>query len=354
MVSTCLITGGAGFIGCAISHDLVNRFDRVIAFDSLLPQVHARQERPEDLDPRAEFVKGDVTKAEDWDALLCEVKPTVIVHLAAETGTGQSLMNSTMHAMVNVVGTTQMLDALVRNEAMPKKIVLASSRAVYGEGLWMDAQGNTSYPGGRTHAMLQDATWDFPGLKPCPQNSARVEPSPSNVYASTKLAQENLLTSWGGSMGVDIVRFRLQNVYGPGQSLTNPYTGIVSLFARVAKAGESIPVYEDGDIVRDFVFITDVAAAIVAGVLTSGTNEHAYDIGLGERTTILQVAHIMAKHYGAPEPHINGQFRDGDVRAAWATIDASKEALGWEPKVSVEEGINRLCDWIDAEAEKSA
>ena len=237
--------------------------------DNLHPQVHPVQERPADLDERVEFVKADVTSAADWDRVLADVKPTAVIHLAAETGTGQSLTEATRHAMVNVVGTTEMLDALVRHEALPERIVLTSSRAVYGEGAWVDADGAVSYPGQRSRAMLESGTWDFPGLTATPFNSHRVWPAPTSVYGSTKLAQEHILSSWCLALNVVPVLFRLQNVYGPGQSLINPYTGIVSLFAQKAKAGEVIPVYEDGEIIRDFVFIDDVAAALVAGTLNS-------------------------------------------------------------------------------------
>ena len=351
---TCLVTGGAGFIGCAISRDLADAFDRVVALDNMHPQIHPSQERPSELDERVELHRLDVSAAEDWDRALAEAAPDVIVHLAAETGTGQSLTEASRHASVNVVGTTQMLDALVRHELRPDKIVLASSRAVYGEGQWVDDEGRPAYPGQRTHAMLQAGQWDFEGLTPSVQSSTTVKASPANVYAATKFCQENLVTSWCGSFGVTPVLYRLQNVYGPGQSLINPYTGIVSLFARLARSGKSIPVYEDGQIVRDFVFIDDVASAIVAGALHSPAAVQPYDIGLGERTTIMQIAQAIAEHYGAPAPHVTGQFRDGDVRAAWADTTRARQALDWEPLVGVTEGINRLCDWIDAQADASA
>jgi dTDP-L-rhamnose 4-epimerase len=342
------VTGGAGFIGCALSSTLPDHFDRVVAMDNLHPQVHPTQDRPTDLDERVEFVKGDVTSPQDWDALLADVTPTAVIHLAAETGTGQSLTEATRHAAVNVVGTTQLLDALVRHETLPERIVLTSSRAVYGEGAWKDADGALSYPGQRSRAMLESGTWDFPGLTATPFNSHQVVPAPTSVYGSTKLAQEHILRSWCLAMNVTPVLYRLQNVYGPGQSLINPYTGIVSLFAQKAKAGEVIPVYEDGEIIRDFVFIDDVASAIVAGTLHSGANAHPYDIGSGEATSIMRLAKTTAAHYGAPAPEVNGKFRDGDVRHASCTIEESKAALGWEPQVMVEEGVRRLCDWIDA------
>jgi len=351
VTSTCLVTGGAGFIGCAISATLPAHFDRVVAMDNLHPQVHPTQSRPADLDDRVEFVKADVTVPAHWDALLADVRPSTIVHLAAETGTGQSLTEASRHALVNVVGTTEMLDALVRHDALPDRVVLTSSRAVYGEGAWANADGRLSYPGQRSRAMLESGEWDFPGLTATPFNSHRVIPAPTSVYGSTKLAQEHIIRSWCLAMNVTPVLYRLQNVYGPGQSLINPYTGIVSLFAQKAKTGEVIPVYEDGEIIRDFVFIDDVAAAIVAGTLAPTVSEQPYDIGSGEATSIMRLARLTAAHYGAPAPEVNGKFRDGDVRHASCTIEEASAALGWQPRVMVEEGIDRLCDWIDANAE---
>lgn len=347
MTSTCLITGGAGFIGTALSRTLPDHFDRVVAFDNMHPQIHTTAVRPADLDDRVELVVGDVTSADDWNRLLADVKPTAIVHLAAETGTGQSLTEATRHAAVNVVGTTEMLDALVRHDLRPDKIVLTSSRAVYGEGAWVDGDGAVSYPGQRSAAMLESGQWDFPGLTATPFESSRVMPAPTSVYGSTKLAQEHILVSWCLAMGVTPVLYRLQNVYGPGQSLSNPYTGIVSFFAQRAKAGEVIPVYEDGEIIRDFVFIDDVASAVVQGLLHSGANRDAYDIGSGEGTSIMTLARTIAGIYGAPEPQVNGMFRNGDVRSASCDISAAEDALDWHPQVMVTEGVQRLCEWID-------
>lgn len=350
MSETCLVTGGAGFIGTALSSSLAEHFDRVVALDNLHPQVHQTQERPDALNRDVELVVGDVTSAEDWNSLLGGLRPTTVIHLAAETGTGQSLTQATRHAAVNVVGTTQMLDAFVRHDALPTRIVLTSSRAVYGEGAWADDSGSIVYPGQRTREMLDRGEWDFPGLTAQPFNSRVVVPQPTSVYGSTKLAQENILASWCLAMNVTPVLFRLQNVYGPGQSLSNPYTGIVSLFAQKAKAGDVIPVYEDGQIIRDFVFIDDVTSAVLAGTLAGSGNRDAYDIGSGRGTTILDLARIIARHYGAPEPQINGLFRDGDVRAASCTIDDTVATLGWKPTVMVDEGVRRLCDWIDESA----
>lgn len=348
---TCLVTGGAGFIGCAISDGLVEKFGHVIAMDNLHPQVHKTGERPTALNQAVELIKADVTDASAWDQLLSTWKPDVVVHLAAETGTGQSLTEGSRHALVNVVGTTQMLDALARHSIAPQKIILSSSRAVYGEGAWHAATGEEHYPGQRSSAMLTSGTWDFPGLTSLPFAAHKTQTRPTSIYGATKLAQEHILTSWAQSFGVPVNIVRLQNVYGPGQSLTNPYTGIVSLFARMAKAGKSIPLYEDGAMRRDFVFISDVVAAILAATEPAVSGALA-DIGTGASTSIADLASIIANIYSAPEPHVTGQYRNGDVRHAACTIDAAREQLSWAPKVGIEAGIRQLCTWIDERAEE--
>ncbi len=349
MSKTCLVTGGAGFIGCAISPLLAEHFDRIVAVDNMHPQIHTTPARPAALHEKVELVVGDVTLRETWDALLPEFRPDVVIHLAAETGTGQSLTEGSRHANVNVVGTTQMLDAFVRNETIPRRVVLTSSRAVYGEGAWQDASGKVSYPGQRARAQLEAKQWDFPGLSCLPFEATRTEPRPTSIYGSTKYAQELILKAWALSFDVEIGLLRLQNVYGPGQSLSNPYTGIVSLFAQLAKAGKVIPLYEDGEIVRDFVFIEDVASAITriaTGTVPSG---EAYDIGCGSGTTIRELAEIIASIYGAPQPVVNGAYRNGDVRAASADISRTSKELGWEPQWNVRKGVTALCAWIDGQ-----
>ena len=349
---TCLVTGGAGFIGTAMSAGLSARFDRVVALDNLHPQIHATPERPADLDPAVQLVVGDVTDPAVWDALLDDVRPDVVVHLAAETGTGQSLAESTRHAMTNVVGTTQMLDALLRHSALPRRIVLSSSRAVYGEGAWRrTADGGLFHPGQRTAEILERGQWDFPGAEPVAMAAATTAPAPVSVYGATKLAQEAVLSAWALSFHVEPVILRLQNVYGPGQSLINPYTGIMSLFCRLAKAGESIPLYEDGQVRRDFVLIDDVARALVAATTARSPGTLPIDIGAGEDQTIARAAELIAAYYGAPAPHVTGQYRQGDVRHAWADVGCAERVLGWTPEFSLEQGVHRLARWIDGREE---
>lgn len=345
---TCLVTGGAGFIGTAMSAGLLEQFGRVVAVDNLHPQIHPRHERPADLAAGVELVVGDVTDPEVWDAVVPDVRPDVVVHLAAETGTGQSLAESSRHARTNVVGTAQLFDALLRHAALPRRIVLSSSRAVYGEGAWRrEGTGDLFYPGQRTAEILERGQWDFPGAAPVAMSAATTVPSPVSVYGATKVAQENLLTAWAQSVHVEPVILRLQNVYGPGQSLINPYTGIMSLFCRLAKEGRSIPLYEDGQVRRDFVLIDDVARALVTAATVSFPGTLPIDIGSGEHQTIARAAGLIAAHYGAPAPHVTGQYRQGDVRHAWADVTRAGTALGWSTRFSLEEGVARLAIWID-------
>ena len=348
MNDACLVTGGAGFIGSALSRGLADRFERVVAFDSLHAQVHSRRERPSALDERVRLVVGDVRDPDDWDAVLAHGPFSHVVHLAAETGTGQSLTEASRHASVNVVGTTRMLEALARHESLPRRILLASSRAVYGEGAWVDASGQVQSPGQRSHEMLAAGQWDFPGLRPLPASAEATNPNPTSVYGATKLAQEHVLRAWCLSVRVELVVARLQNVYGPGQSPTNPYTGIVPLFAQLARAGQVIPLYEDGQIVRDFVYIDDVVTGLM-GMLAGQQVEGApVDIGAGVPITISALAELVARRYQAPPPEVTGQFRDGDVRYACATHDDATRLVEWTPQMSLSEGVEALCDWLDA------
>lgn len=349
-MKTCLVTGGAGFIGCAMSKALASEFDRVIAFDNLHPQVHANRVRPAALDERVELIQGDVCDPEAWrDFFQEKIEIDTVIHLAAETGTGQSLTEASRHAEVNVVGTTRMLDAFASAGLRPRRIVLSSSRAVYGEGSWAADQGKVLYPGQRSDAQLAAGQWDFPGARALPSDAATTMPSPTSVYGATKLAQEQILSAWAYSFGIELVFLRLQNVYGPGQSLTNAYTGIVPLFIRWAKEGKSIPLYEDGNIGRDFVYIEDVADALTRAATRPLPQRLVYDVGTGRVTTIRDLATNISRIYDAPEPHVSGQYRNGDVRSATCVIASTEAALDWTPRWSLDAGLRSLCDWIDSQ-----
>jgi dTDP-L-rhamnose 4-epimerase len=346
-----LITGGAGFIGSALAHRLVQAGYDVTVLDVLHPQVHGA-ELALTLPPSARLLTGDVTHAPDLDAIVRLVKPDQVVHLAAETGTAQSLSQASRHGAVNVVGTTQLLDALGRNAHVPRHLVLASSRAVYGEGTWT-ADGEVFYPRPRTHAQLVAGQWDpvSPNGRPAHPRASRAghtEPRPTSIYAATKLAQEHIMAAWAAAHDTAFSILRLQNVYGPGQSLTNSYTGIIALFARLAREQRTVEVYEDGCIVRDFVYIEDVADALFAAVQRPPTGQdRCVDIGSGTPTTIDQVARKIAGLCAAPEPVVVGRFRDGDVRAARCDIGSAMDQLHWSPKWTLDDGLAALLRWID-------
>lgn len=349
MSTSVLITGGAGFIGSALARRLVDAGSDIAVMDILHPQVHGGG-APIDLPSSVRLFTGDVTHAPDCDAVLRLFKPSQIVHLAAETGTAQSLSEATRHGLVNVVGTTQLLDALNRSGHVPDQLVLASSRAVYGEGAWQ-ADTHVFYPPPRSHAQLAAGIWDPQGptgdaVVPLPSSVVRTEARPTNIYAATKLAQEHILASWTAAFDTKLSVLRLQNVYGPGQSLTNSYTGIVALFARLAREKQPLEVYEDGRIIRDFVYIDDVIDALFSAIEGPAAQSRCVDIGSGVPTTIHELAQQLAAICDAPEPVVVGKFRDGDVRAARCDIEAATTELGWRPKWTLEKGARSLLDWI--------
>jgi dTDP-L-rhamnose 4-epimerase len=322
--------------------------------DVLHPQVHAGHQAI-DLPPSVRLFTGDVTHAPDWDAVLRLFRPSQIVHLAAETGTAQSLSHATRHGSVNVVGTAQLLDALSRSALVPEQLVLASSRAVYGEGAWRCGT-QTFYPRSRSHAQLLTGIWDPKGPNgehavPLPSCAGQTEPRPTNIYAATKLAQEHMLAAWTAAHDTNLSVLRLQNVYGPGQSLTNSYTGIVALFARLARQHRPLEVYEDGRIVRDFVFIDDVVDALFAAIKGPATEPRCLDIGSGIAITIHELARKIAAICDAPEPTVVPKFRDGDVRAASCTIEPARNTLHWRSKWALEDGLHALLAWIGEQPE---
>ena len=357
MSKSVLITGGAGFIGSALSQRLVEAGYDVAVMDILLPQVHAGRQAI-DLHPSVRFFTGDVTHAPDMDAVLRLFRPSQVVHLAAETGTAQSLSQATRHGSVNVVGTTQLLDALGRSGIVPEQIVLASSRAVYGEGAWQYGS-QVFYPRPRSHAQLAAGVWDPQGPNgeravPLAHRAGQTEPRPTNIYGATKLAQEHLLGAWAAAHDTNLSVLRLQNAYGPGQSLSNPYTGVVPFFARLSRQQLPSEVYEDGRILRDLVFIDDVIDAVFASIEEPAIELRCLDIGSGVATSIHELARKIAAVFDAPEPVVVPKFRDGDIRAASCDIESAKNELGWQPKWALDDGLRVLLEWIGRQPEFSS
>lgn len=346
-----LITGGAGFIGSALAARLYDsQAVNVVAFDSLLEQVHPSGQAPADFPEQATLIKKDVRDRSGWDDLFASFKPDWIVHFAAETGTAQSLTESARHASVNGTGTAEMLDALIRAGHRPERILLSSSRAVYGEGAWKAQSGDVFYPGRRSNKQLSAGEWDFIGsdgqiARALPHNASKILPNPTSIYGATKLSQEHILSSWCEAYDVQLSVLRFQNVYGKGQSPLNPYTGIINIFHRQAYAKQPIQVYEDGEIGRDFVYIDDVVSSCMSAL--SLDKSVLADIGYGKVTTILEAARIISRMHGAPEPIICGKFRNGDVRWAVSDVTIMTEVLGIAPSVDFEEGASRVGAWLE-------
>lgn len=350
-MSTVLITGGAGFIGSRLAADL-SRDHTVVVFDNLHPQAH--DGNPENRDRLSEhgieLIEGDIRDAKAITAAMAASKPNIVYHLAAETGTGQSFDLVHQYCDVNVMGTVHLIDA-IRKTPTVKRVIVAGSRSVYGEGACVDGNGVATQAIERLDEDLKNGDWapkDRMGrtLVPVPTN-AQCPTAPASIYATTKLSQEQLLSQslWDNEIELGILR--LQNVYGPGQSLNNPYTGVLSIFCRQIQEGKTLNIYEDGEITRDFVHVTDVVAAFSALARADKIPREIIDIGSGEEATILDVARKLLILFGEEDTKftISGAYRPGDIRYALADVAAAKGKLGWTPQISLAQGLSELVDW---------
>lgn len=362
MQHNILITGGAGFIGRRLINELsrAEPNSRIWVLDNLHPQVHGENAKEPQFPDSVIFVKADVADKSAVYAVVAEAKPELVYHLAAETGTGQSYDELSRYCDVNVMGTTNLVESIrAKASNVTKKIVLAASRAVYGEGAYRDSSGRVYAGLPRQANSMSSGNFDVPmpeevqfPVQACPSN-AGLPPAPASIYASTKLMQEYILKQAGEGAPWQATILRFQNVYGPGQSLKNPYTGVLSIFARQLLEGKSLAIYEDGLIARDFVYVDDVVNAL----LRAGQNELPHgttlDIGFGEAATILDVAKLLIRNLGCAEDSyaITGKFRVGDIRHACADISAAQALLNWQPQVSAETGLSLLADWARTEFE---
>ena len=355
-----LITGGAGFIGSNLALTLLKRGHQVTVLDNLSEQIHGKN--PEktsslylSIKDKVHFIKGTVACRETLQKAIAN--NTVIVHLAAETGTGQSMYEIQHYTDVNIGATALLLDILTNEKHSVKKVVVASSRAIYGEGKYYNKTKNTFvYPLQRTDEDMQKGDFEVKD----PQNHSDVlelvattEDSiihPTSVYGITKQVQEQLVMTVCPTIGVAGVAFRYQNVYGPGQSLKNPYTGILSIFSTQIKNGNGINIFEDGKETRDFVFISDVVEATVLGIEKETANNQVFNVGTGVATDVITVATELSNNYGIQVPiTISGNYRLGDIRHNYADITKARQLLGFDPKISFKEGLKQFTDWVNTQ-----
>lgn len=354
-----LITGGAGFIGSNLALALIKKGYIVTVLDNLSPQIHGENAEANSflfsrIKDKVKFIKGCVTSKEDWIEALAD--QYAIIHLAAETGTGQSMYEIEKYSQVNIGGTALMLDLLANQEHQVKKIIIASSRSIYGEGkYWSEEINSFVYPKHRTDDFMEKGDFEvkYEGVATPLQLVGTDEESkihPSSVYGITKQNQEQMVMTVCPTIGIAAVAFRYQNVYGPGQSLSNPYTGILSIFSTLIKNGKDINIFEDGKETRDFVFIDDVVSATILGLEKEEANGEVFNVGTGEATDVITVANELIKNYKAnTQVKISGNYRLGDIRHNYADLTKITTKLGYIPKFNFEQGIQQFAKWVSTQ-----
>jgi len=352
-----LITGGAGFIGSNLALSLIKKGYIVTVLDNLSEQIHGRNPDTsflyKSIINKVIFIRGDVTNREDWTKAL--IGQDAVIHLAAETGIGQSMYEIYKYSNVNIGGSALFLDILANSRHQIKKIIVASSRAIYGEGRYYCSSHGEVYPLTRNEKDLVKGFFECK----CPLCDKSIELlsthedskiQPQCVYAITKYNQEQLFLVAGKSLNIPAVAFRYQNVYGPGQSLSNPYTGILSIFSTQIKNGKPMNIFEDGRESRDFVYIDDVVNATILGLESDNANYKVYNVGTGRQVDVLQIADTLVNLYKSAVPvNITGNFRIGDIRHNYADLTKIHKDLGFTPAYQFEEGISKFVAWVNSQ-----
>jgi dTDP-L-rhamnose 4-epimerase len=358
-----LITGGAGFIGSNLALKLVSKGYEVVVLDNLSPQIHGDNAFENSslflsIKDKVEFHHSCVTNR----ALLERIIPEIdcIVHLAAETGTGQSMYEIERYTKVNSLGTAIILNIIANNKCKLTKFIVASSRAIYGEGRYWSEKYNTYvYPEARNEDNLIQGGFevkydDDDNLKLVgTDESSKIHPT--SVYGISKQNQEDMVLRVCHSLNIPAIALRYQNVYGPGQSLKNPYTGILSIFSTLILNQKPINIFEDGLESRDFIHIDDVVDATILSIETNSIGSKSYNVGTGIPTTVITVVKNLLNNYESDVQYkITGNFRIGDIRHNYADLEQIKKELGFKPKITFENGIKTFTDWVKGEKVESA
>jgi dTDP-L-rhamnose 4-epimerase len=351
-----LVTGGAGFIGSHLVDALADRGHRVRVLDGLVPQVHGENAVPAYLNPAAEFIQGDVCDRQLVDKALDGID--VVFHEAAEVGVGQSMYEIERYVRANDLGTAVVLEAILARRPQIKKLVVASSMSIYGEGAYTCESCGLVAPQLRPVEQLLERQWEVQ----CPKCGKQLSPAPTSeekplfptsVYAVTKQDQEQFCLAVGRSYGIPAVALRYFNVYGTRQALSNPYTGVCAIFSARLLNNNRPLVFEDGEQTRDFVHVSDIVQANLLALETNKADYQAINIGTGVATSVRAVSRLLADGLGVDlEPEIVGKYREGDIRHCVSDISKARSLLGYEPQVTLERGIPELLSWVREQAAK--
>lgn len=355
-----LITGGAGFIGNAIVNKIYKEY-KVVVLDIFSQQIHGDNYQEsylyQNIKDKCTIINGDVCNSEDVGIALEDVD--YIIHLAAETGTGQSMYEINKYAQVNILGTSNLLETILTNKLPIKKIILASSRSVYGEGMYYCIEHGIVVPKSRYVDDMKKGDFEVK----CPVCGSEVVVRfttegcplmPISFYAYTKLAQEKMLEVMCPTMNIPFTIFRYQNVYGAGQSLSNPYTGILSLFSKLLLQNQALNIFEDGQESRDFIHVSDVATITCNALVNGATNDQYINVGCGESISVMQVAETLKRLYASDsEIKISGDFRKGDIRHNIANISRGREVCGFVPEYTFERGMEEFTAWVKKQDEEN-
>ena len=345
-----LITGGAGFIGANLTIKLVSLGYNVTILDNLSRQIHEEHSTLyQSVKDSSNFIKGDVRNKLAWENALDG--QDAVIHLASETGTGQSMYEIERYNDVNILGTANLLDFLTNKEHTIKKLIIASSRSIYGEGKYFCKNDGIVYPNEREDKNMSKERFN-PLCNICnnelelkaTDESSKIHPS--SIYGITKQHQEQLMLLTGKALHIPTVALRFQNVYGPGQSLSNPYTGILSIFSTRILNGNNIDIYEDGKESRDFIYIDDAVDATILALEKREANHQIFNVGSGVATSVFEVANILKKLYNSNIGiKISGKYRLGDIRHNYADLTKIKSVLDFKPQIDLITGVSRFVAW---------
>lgn len=351
MPHSILVTGGAGFVGSHLVDALIERGHRVRVYDTLTAQVHGPARRlPDYFNPQAEFIQGDLLRTDALRQAIQDVD--VIYHQAAVVGVGQSMYEVRHYVEKNTLGTANLLQLLVSETHHVRKLIVASSMSIYGEGIYRCAADGIVYPRLRTNDQLAEHAWEMN----CPECGRPVEPLPTDetkplyptsIYAITKRDHEEMCLSIGRAYNIPTVALRYFNIYGTRQSVSNPYTGVVAIFASRLLNGNPPIVFEDGRQSRDFVHVSDIVQANLLALDNPAADYEILNVGTGTPTTVLDVATGLAAGLGVePGVEILHRYREGDIRHCYADISRIQARLGYQPRVPFDAGIRSMIDWL--------